>query len=191
MNVLFTSHREPFMLRTLRFSLAAALTIGIVSPLVGQSSPSDFRDEFLRHFEQSSRKVQSLAEVVPQDLYDWSPGEGVMPIAQVYMHIARYNFMYLETSLGIVPPDNMDYSDIETITDKEQVRSILQQSVDHVRAQIARMTDEEITAETVLYGRNVAAWTVLFQLLAHMNEHVGQSVSYARMNGIVPPWSSD
>ena len=42
---------------------------------------------------------------------------------------------------------------------------------------------------TTLYGRRVAGWAVLFQLIAHMNEHVGQSVSYARMNGIVPPWS--
>jgi hypothetical protein len=53
------------------------------------------------------------------------------------------------------------------------------------------MTDEEVAGSTVLYGRNVAGWAVLFQLLAHMNEHVGQSVSYARMNGIVPPWSTD
>jgi hypothetical protein len=30
---------------------------------------------------------------------------------------------------------------------------------------------------------------VLLQLVAHMNEHLGQSIAYARMNGIVPPWS--
>jgi len=30
---------------------------------------------------------------------------------------------------------------------------------------------------------------VLFQLIAHMNEHLGQSIAYARMNGVVPPWS--
>ena len=51
------------------------------------------------------------------------------------------------------------------------------------------MTEDELTALTTLYGRRVAGWAVLFQLISHMNEHVGQSVSYARMNGIVPPWS--
>jgi hypothetical protein len=30
---------------------------------------------------------------------------------------------------------------------------------------------------------------VLLQLLAHMNEHLGQSTAYARMNGVTPPWS--
>ena len=51
------------------------------------------------------------------------------------------------------------------------------------------MGEEALTAETRLYGRRVAGWAVLFQLLSHMNEHVGQSVAYARMNGIAPPWS--
>jgi len=30
---------------------------------------------------------------------------------------------------------------------------------------------------------------VLLQLLAHTNEHLGQSIAGAGMNGVVPPWS--
>jgi uncharacterized damage-inducible protein DinB len=30
---------------------------------------------------------------------------------------------------------------------------------------------------------------VLLQLLAHMNDHMGQSIAYARAAGVVPPWS--
>lgn len=45
------------------------------------------------------------------------------------------------------------------------------------------------SGETTLYGRKVPQWSVLLQLVAHMNEHLGQSIAYARMNGIVPPWS--
>ena len=40
-----------------------------------------------------------------------------------------------------------------------------------------------------LYGRQVASWAVLLQLLTHMNEHLGQAIAYARMNRVVPPWS--
>lgn len=158
--------------------------------LSGQSEPTDYRDELLRHFVQSSRKVTQLAEAVPQSLYSWSPGEGVMHISQVYMHIARYNYMYLETSLGIPAPPGLDYEGFESITDKAQVQRLLGESVEHVRRHVTAMTDEQLSASTTLYGRNVPGWTVLVQLVAHMNEHVGQSVSYARMNGIVPPWSS-
>ena len=46
-----------------------------------------------------------------------------------------------------------------------------------------------IDAERTLYGRQVGEWAVLLQLVTHMNEHLGQSIAYARMNGVVPPWS--
>jgi hypothetical protein len=51
------------------------------------------------------------------------------------------------------------------------------------------MSATDLDRDTELYGRDVGEWAVLFQLVAHMNEHLGQSVAYARMNGIVPPWS--
>ncbi len=155
-----------------------------------QSSPGDFRDEFLDHFERSSQKIVSLAEAMPERLYTWSPGNDVMSVAQVYMHIARYNFMYLEDNLGVAAPKDIDLSTIESITTKSRVIPLLRSSVDHVRQATKRMTSDDLTSTTRLYGRQVAEWAVLFQLLAHMNEHVGQSVAYARTNGIVPPWSS-
>ena len=159
-------------------------------PVFAQSTPLDYRNEFLEHFERSSRKVVQLSEAVPADLYGWSPGEGVMPVAQVYAHIARYNYLYLSQSLGIPAPAGVDWENLESLTDKQAVRAALLASVEHVRRTVSAMSEQDLTRVTRLYGRQVAGWAVLFQLLAHMNEHVGQSVAYARMNGIVPPWSS-
>jgi uncharacterized damage-inducible protein DinB len=167
-------------------SLAIILT---AQPAWSQSTPTDYRDEFLQHFDRSSRKILDLARAVPEELYAWSPGEGVMSISQVYMHIARYNFYYPETALGVDAPGGIDVPNLETITDKAEVNALLRRSVDHVRVAATRMTANDLTEPTMLYGRRIAGWGVLFQLLAHMNEHVGQSVAYARMNGIVPPWS--
>jgi uncharacterized damage-inducible protein DinB len=161
----------------------------VVQTAHAQSAPTDYRDEFLQHFARSSGKVMALAEAVPEDLYGWSPMEGVMHVAQVYMHLARYNFLYLDTSLGIPVPDGIEMSELESITDKSRVLDIYERSTEHVRESVTHMTEEDLTATTILYGREVAGWAVLFQLLSHMNEHVGQSVAYARMNGIVPPWS--
>jgi uncharacterized damage-inducible protein DinB len=169
--------------------LAATVLTATVQTVQAQSAPTDYRDEFLGHFERSSGKIAALAEVVPEDLYDWSPMEGVMHVSQVYMHLARYNFMYLEDNLGIAAPDGIDVANLETITDKSEVVELFGRSVEHVREAVKRMTEGDLTATTILYGREVAGWAVLFQLLSHMNEHVGQSVAYARMNGIVPPWS--
>ncbi len=174
--------------------LRALYLIGIAvvmgaAPAVAQSAATDYRDEFMHHFRQSTRKIMSLAEAMPEDLYTWSPEQGVRSVGQVYMHIARYNYFYPETALGIPAPSDIDVPNLESITDKAKVTKLLRQSVEHVRQHVSRMTTEDLTRTTTLYRRQIAGWAVLFQLLAHMNEHVGQSVSYARMNGIVPPWS--
>lgn len=159
------------------------------SPVPAGTDPITIRDEILGHFQRSSRKISELARVMPAEKYSWAPGEGVMQVGEVYMHIARYNFMYLDQNLGIAPPNGFDYADIESLRDKEKVREIHEMSVRHVMEQVGALTEAKLDGETELYGRTVQGWAVLLQLVSHMNEHVGQSVSYARMNGIVPPWS--
>lgn len=171
----------------------AVFTVVAVSvvPASAQSAPTDYRDEFLDHFGRSSNKMTQLSQAVPAELYTWSPGEGVMSIARVYMHIARYNYMYLDEQLGIKAPDGVDWPNFESITDKEEVVKLLAESIEHVKTAATQMSERDLTEQTRLYGQNVPGWAVLFQLIAHMNEHVGQSIAYARMNGIVPPWSTD
>ena len=71
--------------------------------------------------------------------------------------------------------------------DKTQLVARLRESRDHVRTVVAGLRDP--SQATKQYGRAVPQWSVLLQLVTHMNEHLGQSVAYARMNAIVPPWS--
>jgi uncharacterized damage-inducible protein DinB len=104
------------------------------------------------------------------------------------MHIARYNYMYPDQSLGVEAPLAYDAFEGE-VTQKEDVVEALSASVEHVRRVLAGMSDADLNAATRLYGRDVAKWAVLLQLVTHMNEHLGQSIAYARMNGVVPPWS--
>ena len=177
-------------MRRLRIVLPVLLVAVAAAPGQAQSAPAGFRDEFLRQFNNSMYKFIELAQAMPEDRYGWSPGEGVMPVARVYAHVARYNYYYPATSLGVPAPGGEDAESIEqTTTAKPDVVALLQRSRDHVRQTVQGMTDEQLAAPTRLYGRDVPQWAVLLQLLAHMNEHLGQSIAYARMNGVVPPWS--
>ncbi len=159
------------------------------SPILwGQSVPDGFRDTFLGQFAYSSRVLQ-LAEAMPADLYDWSPGEGVFSVERVYMHIARYNYYLPATSFGIDPPEDIDLDSMEMITGKDLVVDYLRRSIEHVKEHAGEMSEARLAAITELSGRDMQGWAVWLQLLAHMNEHVGQSIAYARMNGVAPPWS--
>ena len=114
-----------------------------------------------------------------------------MPVARVYMHVARYNYMYPVENLGRhAPVDAAEYERWEDeVTDKDEVVRILEASMEYVRQVAAETSVDALDDEVRLYGRGVGEWAVLFQLVAHMNEHLGQSIAYARMNGVVPPWS--
>lgn len=168
-------------------ALLAAATISL--PASAQSRPTDYRDEITRHFEASIAKVIRLAHAMPDSLYGWSPMEGTMPVGQVYAHIARYNYLYFSRELGLPLPDHVDMSTMEETRDKTVITRMLEESTEYVRMHIADMREEDLARMTTQYRREVPGWAVLLQLVAHMNEHVGQSVAYARMNGIVPPWS--
>lgn len=170
-------------------TLAAVVMLAVTAPAVHAQTGGEFRDEFLRQFESSSRKLAMLSDAMPAESYPWSPAEGVFTVARVYAHIARYNYYYLHDSLGVPAPETVDWQNLESLTEKEAVRSALLASIEHVRRAVSTMTEDELTRSVTLYGRDVPGWAVLFQLLAHMNEHVGQSIAYARMNDVVPPWS--
>ncbi len=173
----------------IRSALTIAALLSLAPSLASAQEAGDFRDEIMRHFDASTRKVAMLAEAMPQELYTWAPEDGVMEVGRVYMHIARYNFMYLEDNLAVPAPSDVEMATMEEIRDKSQALELLARSIAHVRESVDWMSSEDLAGGTMLYGRDVDRWAVLLQLVAHMNEHLGQSIAYARMNGVVPPWS--
>ena len=87
----------------------------------------------------------------------------------------------------VTAPGGRDVDAAEDLTEKAQIVARLKESHEHVRAVVKALQDP--AQGTKQYGRAVPQWSVLLQLVSHMNEHLGQSIAYARMNGVVPPWS--
>ena len=135
------------------------------------------------------RKVIALAEAMPADRYTWSPDGEAMPVGQVYAHIARYNYYYPSTALRAALPTGIKLDTLEALRDKAAIVRLLRSSADYARSTMSALTDKQLGEATRLYGRTVPGWAVMLQLVAHMNEHLGQSIAYARSNNVVPPWS--
>ncbi|MEX2400682.1 MAG: DinB family protein [Rhodothermales bacterium] len=171
---------------TLLLAALLCTTCAIPSSL---AQPTSFKAEFMGQFNASAEKLVSLAEAMPADAYDWQPMEGVATVAGAYMHVARYNYYYPETSLGIDTPAGVHLDTFESTEDKASVVAQLRRSMDHVRSAVEAIPEEEFEAPTELYGRTVTKRAVLLQLITHMNEHLGQQIAYARSNRVVPPWS--
>ena len=179
-------------MRTARAAfLILALAASYTPTLLAQSSPPDFLVEFEQHFDASAGKVVALATAMPEETYTWRPMEGVASVVRVYMHIARYNYYYPDVALGVSSPMGAEVYDSweDGVVDKEKAVAILTESMEHVKRVAASMSSKDLEAKTRLYGRDIGQWAVLLQLVAHMNEHLGQSIAYARTHHVVPPWS--
>ena len=179
-------------MRTARTALLIlTLTATHTWNVLAQSSPPNFLVEFEGQFNASAEKLVALAMAMPRESYAWSPMEGVASVVRVYMHIARYNYYYPEIALDVRSPMGAAEYDSweEGVADKEEAVAILAESMEHVRRVVASMSSKDLEEKTRLYGRDVGQWAVLLQLVAHMNQHLGQSIAYARMNHVVPPWS--
>ena len=174
--------------------LACLLGSGAVGPfaLAGESpSPPEatgFRAEFLDRLDGVEKKLLDLAQAMPEGKYSWRPWEGVRSVSEAYMHVAGANF-FLTRMIGVDPPADLD-RDLGKITGKAKVLELLKQSLAHVRQAALKTADAEMDKPVEMFGRQTTVRGVFLALALHQHEHLGQAIAYARINGIVPPWSA-
>ena len=147
--------------------------------------PTGFHAEFVANLDEVQEKLMELAESTPAEKYSWRPAKDVRSIGEVYMHIAGANYV-LSTFLGTPAPPTRDLE--KTVTKKAEVLVELRKSFDHLRAAAAKASDLE--KQVKMFNNNTTSYRgVMMTALSHLHEHLGQSIAYARMNGVTPPWS--
>lgn len=153
---------------------------------------STIQSELLADLGQLREKYVGLAETMPESAYGWSPGEGVRSVSEVFMHVAAANVGLTMGVLGTDPPAGEDSSwygrEAESITDKEAVVAAVGASFDYLAAAIEGASDDKVMEATDMFGLGSVRAALVFTL-AHCHEHLGQSIAYARSNGVTPPWS--
>jgi uncharacterized damage-inducible protein DinB len=183
--LLFPINQFQTMMRKLSaLSVTMFLALLLAVPVQAQN---DMKTLFDGQFTYASR-IAELAEVTPADLYSWRPAEGVRSIGEVYTHIAQANYMMLN-ALGVSAPEGVDVQAIGSLTDKNEIVEAFAESNAFVLAAVKDLPEEKLSETVQLFGRTLTGEGVLVFILNHMSEHVGQSIAYARMNNITPPWS--
>jgi uncharacterized damage-inducible protein DinB len=135
------------------------------------------------------KKLVALAEATPQEKYGWRPAPGVRSVSEVYMHIAGGNY-FLATFVGAKMPEGLSRDMEKTVTEKAKVVEALKKSFDHARKAVEATPDSDLDKKVKFFGQEPSERMMLIVLVSHGHEHLGQSIAYARMNGITPPWSA-
>jgi len=149
---------------------------------------SGVRAELLHDLDDMQKKILSLAMAVPAEKYAWRPVRGVRSVSEVYMHIAGGNYT-LVSFVGARPM--IDTRSLERITEKNRVLEELRRSFDYLRDAIGSTSDADLDKPIRMFGNDSTERAAFMMALNHLHEHLGQSVAYARMNGVVPPWSTE
>jgi len=56
---------------------------------------------------------------------------------------------------------------------------------------VLALTDADADKPQKMFGRDTTQRGSFFMVTGHMGEHLGQSIAYARVNDIVPPWTAE
>jgi uncharacterized damage-inducible protein DinB len=165
-----------------------------------------FKSEYIEDYNITARHLLQLAEAIPDAKYAWRPGEGVRSTSEVFVHIAAGNFLLLGLtgvkrpaeyfpSTGPADKDTLPaiFAQMQklekTVTSKDQVVKMLRSSLDSVRDHFSSASPEDLDKPADFFGEKSTIRRIYMRIIAHVNEHYGQSIAYARMNGIAPPWS--
>jgi uncharacterized damage-inducible protein DinB len=143
-----------------------------------------FQAEYFANLDEVQDKLLQLAEATPADKFSWRPAPGVRSVSEAYMHVAGGNY-FLCTFLGVDPPKG-DLDLEKRFTRKAEVIAELRRSFDHLRA---AASSAKLENGVKMFGKQTTQRGVLITTLNHLHEHLGQSIAYARMVNVVPPWS--
>jgi len=139
------------------------------------------------------KQMVSLEQAMPQNKFGWRPAKGVRSVGEVYLHAAEAAYWYGK-QLGFQVPAEVEakMKDFEkSTTDKAKIEKALSDSFEWFTSNVKQMPDAELNKTISLGGHDLSKRAVVLLTLGHFQEHLGQSIAYARSNGVVPPWSKN
>jgi uncharacterized damage-inducible protein DinB len=166
-----------------------ALALALAVPATAQQMSAE-RAAMLTQYDDAWTKLIQLAEAMPAEKYTWRPAAGVRSVSEVFMHVAIGNH-FVARAAGVEPAVQMTQGMESGTTDKAQVIAFMRGAADHVRNALRAVPDADLNKATKLFGADSDYRGVYMLLVTHAHEHLGQSIAYARMNGVTPPWSGN
>ena len=160
-----------------------ALAVALMLPLA-QAQPAGMQAAFGKDAGTLSDKFTGLARVM-SGKYDWKPGQGVRSVGDVFNLIVKENGLLADALTGTTNTG----AEPAPITDPEKMQDALKASYVNLQKAITELSDNDLQTPVKLFGRDMTKHGALMLILEDQHEHLGQSIAYARSNGVVPPWS--
>jgi uncharacterized damage-inducible protein DinB len=151
----------------------------------------DMKPQSILDLQTMQKKFTSLAEAVPADKMSWRPADGVRSFSEIFLHVSATNYG-IPNMMGVALPSGFDAKTFEkSTTDKSKIVAALNKSFEAAIAAVQSMSNADFAKPDKKLGPDANDGDVVYILVVHGHEMLGQAIVYARANGIVPPWTAD
>jgi uncharacterized damage-inducible protein DinB len=162
-----------------------ALAVALMVPLAkAQAQSAGMQTALEKDAGTLSDKFTGLARVM-SGKYDWKPSQGVRSVGDVFNLIVKENSVLV----GVLSGTPNTGPQPAPITDPEEMQAALKTSYANLQKTIEGLSDSDLKAPVKLFGKEFTKESAIRYLFGDQHEHLGQSIAYARSNGVVPPWS--
>ena len=173
------------MVKVLTQYAMCVMALALMPTLVpAQAQPAGMQAAYAKDLGTLSDKFTGLARVM-SGKYDWKPGQGVRSVGDVFNLIVRENGVLV----GVLSGTPNTGAAPAAITDPEKLQEALNASYANLQKAITGLSDSDLQTPVKLFGHDLTKQGAVMLLLGDQHEHLGQSIAYARSNGVVPPWS--
>jgi uncharacterized damage-inducible protein DinB len=152
----------------------------------------DMKAQAALDLQQLQDKYVALAQAIPAEKYTWRPAEGVRSISELFLHVSGASYGFPTMITGVTPAAGFQRDGFEkSTTDKAKIIEQLNKSFSYAIAVVQNMSNADFAKAEKKLGPDANDGDVIYLMVTHAHEHLGQAIADARMNGIVPPWTAE
>lgn len=158
-----------------------------LSVILMLSASAQSNDSLLHHmsgkWENAKAYALKLAELMPEELYDYRPVAEVMSFREQLVHIAG-NMHWLSSSYLFVKKET------GSLANSNMRKTALIKYVEHAYNQAAvghfNLNQHQLKERVPFFAGPITRQQILLLMHDHQTHHVGQLIIYLRLNGIKP-----
>ena len=144
----------------------------------------EWKNEFLGTWKRAAEYSVELAEIMPEEKYDYTPSENVRSFRGQLEHIIQNLYMLN----GRFVLDDFQRVQIAEDASKEEVIKAMKTSFEYVYSTLLNMDEEQLEGKIKFFTGDEFSRRHIFELMRdHMTHHRGQLIIYLRMNNLEPP----
>ncbi|WP_296382518.1 DinB family protein [Winogradskyella sp.] len=169
------------------FILTIILFSSVSSPLFAQED--NFIEDYLERLENSRKYLITVAEMMPEDKYNFKATEESLTFAENLLHIGYAIDWHSQSLLGGRESRDWKTDTIFKVANKskEEMITLIDKTFDETINLIKQFDINQLNDELDYFGL-MRSKRQIFSLLAdHITHHRGQMLVYLRLNGLVPP----